>query len=138
MLEFRPMTKRGRKYALQLARDEINIVPRRLDEYRNCTIHHDGERIGFVSFGARADHTVYIYILAFEEHAQGQGFAAQVLERLMKYGQTRDGGFRGLSATIQKKNEPAIHATKKHGFMETEERKNHLDFLKPFPSMKEQ
>lgn len=131
MLTYRRMKKSEKNYAMQLARDEINIEPKRLDENRTYLIYNDNERIGFVSFGFKPDKTIYIYILAFEEHAQRQGHAALVFESIMNYGQKRDGRFQGLSATIHKVNEPAIHTAKKYGFLVTGERKRYLDFMKP-------
>lgn len=131
MLAYRRMKKSEKNYAIQLARDEINIEPKRLDENKTYLIFNDRERIGYVSFGFKSDKTIYIYILAFEEHAQRQGFAALVFESIMNYGRKRDGGFKGLSATIHKVNEPAINTAKKYGFLVTRERTRYLDFMKP-------
>jgi ribosomal protein S18 acetylase RimI-like enzyme len=89
VLTYRRMKKSEKNYAVQLARDEINIEPKRLDEYKTYLIYNDGERIGFVSFGFKPDKTIYIYILAFEKHAQRQGFASTVIESIMKYGRKK-------------------------------------------------
>ncbi len=130
-LTFRRMKKSEKNYAIQLAQDEINIEPKRLDDYNTYLIYNDRERIGCVSFGFRSDQTIYIYILAFEKHAQRQGFASEVFESIMKYRREKDDRFRGLSATIHKVNDPAINAANKHGFLVTRERAKHLDFMKP-------
>jgi RimJ/RimL family protein N-acetyltransferase len=134
MLAYRRIKKSEINYAVQLAQDEINIEPKRLGQYKTYLIFNDGERIGYVSFGSKADKTIYIYILAFEEHAQRQGFAAVVFDSIMNYGRKRDDDFKGLSATIHKVNEPAINAAKKHGFLITRERVKYLDFMKPVSS----
>ncbi len=131
VLTYRPMKKDEKKYAIQLARDEIDIEPRRLDKYKTYLIYNDGERIGYVSLNFKSDKTIYIYILAFEKYAQRQGFASKVIESLIKYGRKKDDGFRGFSARIHKINKPAIDAAKKHGFLVTKEGIKYFDFMKP-------
>lgn len=136
MLTFRRMKKSEKKYAIQLARDEINIELKRLDKYKTYIIYNNEERIGFVSFGFRPDKTIYIYILAFEKHAQRQGLGSVVIDLIMKYGREKDDQFKGLSVTINKANEPPIYFVKKHGFLLTSERTNYLDFMKPVSTWK--
>lgn len=131
MLTYRRMKKSEIKYAVQLAKAEINIEPKGLDEAKTYLIYHDRERIGYVSFQFKPDKTIYIYILAFEKHAQRHGFGSTVIESIMKYGEKKCGDFKGLSATVHKVNEPAINATKKYGFVITRERSKYLDFIKP-------
>ena len=134
MLAYRRMKESDKSYAIQLAQDEINIEPKRLDEYKSYLIYNDRERIGFVSFGFKPNKTIYIYILAFEQHAQRQGFGSMVIESVMRYGRKKDKGFRGLTIIINKKNERAINAAKKYGFQVTRKRANYLDLTKPVPS----
>lgn len=136
MLSYRRIKKSEKKYAIELAREVINIELKRLDAYKTYLIYNDEGRIGFVSFGFRPDNTIYIYIMAFEKHAQRQGFGSEVIESIMKYGQKKDDHFRGLSVTINKANEPPINFVKKHGFLLTRERANYLDFMKPVSSRK--
>ena len=136
MLTFRRMKKSEKKYAIQLARDAINIELKRLDKYQTYLIYNNGERIGFVSFGFRPDKTIYIYILAFEKHAQRQGFGSVIIESILKYGREKDDQFRGLSVTINKANEPPIYFVKRHGFLLTRERANYLDYMKPVSEWK--
>lgn len=131
MFTYRRMKASEKNYALQLSRDEINIEPKKLDESKTYIIYNGKERIGFISFRFRPDHTIYIYILAFEKKAQGRGFAQEVIESMMVYGRKKDERFRGLSATIHKVNEPAIHAAVKYGFQVTGERAKYFDFVKP-------
>ncbi len=130
-LKYKSMKKNERNYAIQLARNEINIEPKRLDQYKTYLIYHDKKRIGFVSFGFKSDQTIYIYILAFEKDAQRKGFASTIFDSLIKYGQKQEDRFKGLSATIHKVNIPAINAATKHGFNVTNERTRYLDFMKP-------
>lgn len=134
-LTYRRMQKSEKSYALRLARDEINIEPKRLGEHKTYLIYHDGERIGYVSFRFNSDQTVYIYILALEKQAQRKGFAAAVLESLMQYGQQKSNRFSGLSATVHKVNDLAINAASKHGFRVTGERARYYDFIKPAASL---
>ncbi len=131
VLTYRPMKKSEKTYAIQLAWDEINIEPRRLNKYKTYLIYNDGERIGYVSLNFKSDRTIYIYILAFEKHAQRQGFAPKVVEFIIKYGGEKIDGFRGLSARIYKINKPAVNAAKKHGFIVTKESIKYFDFMKP-------
>ena len=131
MLSYRRMKKSEKDYAIQLARDEINIEPKRLDKYKTFLIYNDKEKIGFVSFGFRPDKTIYIYILAFEKNAQGQGFGSMVIESVIRYGRKKDEHFKGLSARVHKINELGIHAAKKHGFLVTGERTKYFDFMRP-------
>lgn len=125
------MKKRDKNYAEQLAQDEIGIWPRRLEKYRTVLIYDGGEQIGFVSFGFRPDNTVYIYILAFEKHAQRQGFAAEVIRAVQDYGKKRGNRFRGLTARIHKTNEPALRAAQKHGYIIVGERAAYYDLHMP-------
>jgi len=134
VLSFRRMKKSEKKYAIQLAREEINIEPKRLDEYKTLLIYNGRERIGFVSFGFKPGKTIYIYILAFEKHAQRQGFGSMVIESIIRYGREKDKCFKGLSATIHKINEPAIDAAKKYGFLVTGERTKYFDLMRPVSS----
>jgi ribosomal protein S18 acetylase RimI-like enzyme len=131
VLTYRRMKKSEMNYAVQLARDEINIEAKRLAGHQTYLIYNDGERIGFVSFRFRSDKTIYIYILAFEKHAQRQGFASTVIESIAGYGRKKYDGFRGLSATVHKVNEPAIKTVKKYGFLVTKERTMYFDFIRP-------
>jgi ribosomal protein S18 acetylase RimI-like enzyme len=128
------MKKREKDYAIQLAQDEINIKAKRLSEYKTYLINNDRERIGFVSFGFKSDKTIYIYILAFEKHAQRQGFGSMVIKKIIRYGQKKNEHFKGLSATIHRTNEAAINATKKYGFQVTRERTKYIDLLRPVSS----
>lgn len=123
--------KKQKNYAVQLARDAVNIELKRLGQYITYLIYHNRKRLGFVSFGFRSDKTIYIYIMVLEKHAQRQGYGALVNESIMRYGIKNDSHFRGLSITINKINEPAINAAKKYGFVVTKERKNYLDLIKP-------
>jgi len=125
------MKKSEANYVINLARDEINIEPKRLDAYKTYLIYKDRERVGYVSFRFKSDKTIYIYILAFEKEAQRQGFASTVLDSLTKYGRKKNDCFRGLSARIHKVNEPAINAAKKHGFLVTKDGAKYFDFMKP-------
>ena len=131
MLTYRRMKKSEANYAINLARDEINIEPKRLEAYKTYLIYNKSERIGYVSFRFKPDKTIYIYILAFEKEAQRQGFASTVLDSLIKYGRKKNDCFKGLSARIHKVNEPAINAANKHGFLVTGERTKYFDFMKP-------
>lgn len=131
MLTYRRIKKTEREYAVQLARDEIDIEPKRLGEYKTYLIFHEGERVGYVSFGLEPDKTIYIYILVFEKDAQRQGFASTVFESLLEYGREKVEGFRGLSATVHKINHAAVNAAKKNGFQEVKERSRYIDFLRP-------
>lgn len=131
MLTYRRIKKNQKNYAVQLARDEVNIELKRLDQYKTYLIYNNRERIGFVSFGFRSDKTIYVYIMALEKHAQRQGHGALVIESIMRYGIKKESHFRGLSITINKINEPAISAAKKYGFIVTKERANYLDLTKP-------
>ena len=130
------MKKSDKDYVIQLAWDEINIKAKRLSEYKTYHIYNDKERIGFVSFGFKPNKTIYIYILAFEKHAQRQGFGSMVIERIIRYGWKKDERFKGLSATIHKINEPAINATKKYGFQVIRERTRYFDLMRPSSSRK--
>ena len=134
MLSYRPMKKSEKNYALRLARDEVNIELKRLDDYKTYLIYNAKERIGFVSFGFKLNKRIYIYILAFEKKAQRQGFGSMVIESVMRYGRKKDKGFRGLTIVINKKNKQAINAAKKYGFLVTRKRANYLDLTKPVPS----
>lgn len=134
MLSYRRMKKSDKDYVIQLARYEINIKAKRLSEYKTYLIYNDTERIGFVSFGFKPDKTIYIYILAFEKHAQRQGFGTMVIEWIIRYGRKKDERFKGLSATIHKINEPAINAAKKYGFQVTRERTKYFDLMRPASS----
>ena len=134
MLTFRRIKEDEKSYAISLARDEINIEAKRLDQYHTYLIYHNGIRIGFVSYGFRLDKTIYIYILAFEKHAQRQGHAGTVFEKIMNYGLNKYEGFRGLSGTVHKVNEKSLNAVRKHGFIQTNERKRYFDFIKPVSS----
>lgn len=131
MLSYRQMKKSEQDYAVQLARNEINIQPKRLDEYKTYFIYYARERVGFVSFNFKPDKTIYIYILAFEKHAQRQGFGSMVIESVIRYGKKKDKRFRGLSATVHKINKAAINAVEKYGFLVIRERTKYLDFMKP-------
>ena len=136
MLSYRRMKKSEKDYAIQLARDEINIEPKRLDKYKTFLIYNDKEKIGFVSFGFRPDKTIYIYIMAFEKHAQRQGFGSRIIESIARYGKEKDKSFKGLAVRIHKINEPAINAAEKYGFLVTKERIKYLDFIRPVYSRK--
>ena len=131
MLLYKPMKKSEKVYAIQLARNEIDIELKRLDQYKTYIIYNKSERIGFVSYGLRRDKTIYIYILAFEKHAQRQGFGSMVIKRLMKRGQKNDDSFKGLSVKVNKGNGQAINAVKKYGFVLTRKGAKYLDFFKP-------
>jgi ribosomal protein S18 acetylase RimI-like enzyme len=128
------MEKSEKDYVIQLARDEVNIEAKRLNEYQTYLIYNDRERIGFVSFGFKPDKTIYIYILAFEKHAQRQGFSSIVFDSVMKYGCKKNKRFKGLTAVVHKINEPAIKATKKFGFQVTRKRARYLDLEKAVSS----
>ena len=131
MLLYKPMKKSEKGYAIQLARDELNIELKRLDQYKTYIIYNNSERIGFVSYGFKLDKTIYIYILAFEKHAQRRGFGSMVIRKIMKRGQKKDDCFKGLSVKVNKANEQAINAVKKYGFVLTKSRAKYLDFMKP-------
>lgn len=131
-LTYRRIKMSEKKYVIQMARDEIGIELKRLNEYKTYIIYNEGDRIGCVSFGFRPDLTIYIYVLIFEPDAQRQGFASEVFDSLMQYGEKKHNHrFRGLSATIHKVNDPAINAASKHGFLVTNERDKYFDFIKP-------
>ncbi len=131
MLVYKRMKKNEKKYAIQLAKDEIDIEPKRLDKFKTYLIYNDEERIGYVSFSFKPDKTIYIYILVFEKHAQRQGFASIVIDYIFQYGRENYPGFKGLSATVHRVNEAGINTAKKYGFKVTKERPNYIDFLKP-------
>ena len=132
MLKFKRMPKSEKEYALNLARREINMEAKRLDQYKTYLLYQSQKKIGFTSFNYRPqDKTIYIYILAFEQHAQRQGYAAQVLSKIMHYGCKKYPDFKGLTATVRKTNAAAINCLQKYGFQLIKERKNYLDFFHP-------
>ena len=137
MLTFRPIKKCDKSYALALAKKEIGIEAKRLDRYKTFLIYNAAQRIGFVSFGFRSDKTIYLYILAFEKHAQRQGFAAEVFTAVTNYGRKKGCSFKGLTCTVHKYNDAALNAVAKHGFLVERNRHNYFDFIKPVSCSKE-
>lgn len=124
--------QKGKKYVQQLAQKLIHIEPQRIHEHHNYMIYHADKRIGFVSCQyMKENHSVYIYMLAFEEHAQHHGHAHPVLEWLTRKGSKKSPQFRGLTATVHKDNQQALDAVEKYGFIQIKERRRYVDFLRP-------